>query len=816
MHDHPAWWRLSPFLGAGLLLLHAAPAGAALRVPSAEPAPVLMAQLRDPAPGGSMDEPLAPHLVPLEITINDAPTGNYVLLERAGILYATEDILAEWRLIRPTTGQPFAFRGQSWFALTSIPGYRVELRPADQGASLRFAPEAFAATRLVQETTKRPTLTPMIPSVFANYDLSYTRTSTKYGLTATDAGALMELGTSGNWGLLTTTALGRNLLTSDPVNAPRRFLRLETTYTRDFPDARLTLRVGDTTTHPASWGRTVYFGGLQIGRNFGLTPGFISQPLPVLSGVSATPSTVELYINDALRQTSHVPAGPFAINNFPMLTGSGEARMVVRDVLGRETVIVQDFFIHPSMLEQGLTDWSFEAGAVRNQLGVKSSDYGPLFAGGLWRHGFTKNLTFESRGELGRRTQGLGIGASAGLPFELLGQLAGAASRNEAVGAGYLWQASLAHSQRRHGFTVNVQGATPSYRQIGQEDASPSYRMQLSASYTYQHPTLGALGLGFATIDSPERGRIMTYSANYSMSLWHGSVLTLSAVRVVDPSHTGTGTSLGVNVFVPLDNNRSMSANVNHRAGATDGFVTASQGITGDTGIGWRVLAGHRQDEPEYAEGGIYLQRTDSLSTVDVSASPNQQTIRLGLQGGVVWADRQVFRSRRITDSFAVVEVPGYAGVGVSVHGNVVAHTDAQGRALVPRLLPYQANDIRLDPSELPMSAELDTIEMRVVPGPRSAVKTVFPVRVGRGALVRIVLDDGAPAPAGAELEIMGDKEEFFVARRGEAFLTGLKDRNEVKLKWNDQTCTFTVVLPPGDPEQIPKLEPVKCPGLKR
>ena len=45
------------------------------------------------------------------------------------------------------------------------------------------------------------------------------------------------------------------------------------------------------------------------------SPGFITQPIPVITGQSSAPSTVELYVNDALRQTSQVPTGPFTIEN---------------------------------------------------------------------------------------------------------------------------------------------------------------------------------------------------------------------------------------------------------------------------------------------------------------------------------------------------------------------------------------------------------------------------------------------------------------------------------------------------------------------
>ena len=123
---------------------------------------------------------------------------------------------------------------------------------------------------------------------------------------------------------------------------------------------------------------------------------------------------------------------------------------------------------------------------------------------------------------------------------------------------------------------------------------------------------------------------------------------------------------------------------------------------------------------------------------------------------------------------------------------------------------------MRLDPTELPISAELDSIEMEAVPAQRSAVKITFPVRSGRGALIRIVLDDGEPAPAGAEIELMGDKKEFFVARRGEAFVTGLQAENTLRLKWNGATCSFTVKLPDGSPDDIARMGPLQCSGVKR
>ena len=155
---------------------------------------------------------------------------------------------------------------------------------------------------------------------------------------------LSEIGTSNSWGVLTSSQMGRNL-TNDPTSfTGRSWARLETTFTKDFPNDNMTLRLGDTSTRADMWGRSVYFGGMHYGTNFGLTPGFISSPVPVLSGIATAPSTVELYVNNVLRQVSNVPTGPFAISDSPILTGSGDVQIVTRDILGRQTVVSQSFF----------------------------------------------------------------------------------------------------------------------------------------------------------------------------------------------------------------------------------------------------------------------------------------------------------------------------------------------------------------------------------------------------------------------------------------------------------------------------------------
>jgi outer membrane usher protein len=117
---------------------------------------------------------------------------------------------------------------------------------------------------------------------------------------------------------------------------------------------------------------------------------------------------------------------------------------------------------------------------------------------------------------------------------------------------------------------------------------------------------------------------------------------------------------------------------------------------------------------------------------------------------------------------------------------------------------------VRLNAQDLPISAEVDSIEQIVVPSWRSAVKVEFPVRSGRAALVKIHQEDGEPVPAGAVVRIQGQKDEVYVGRRGEAFVTGLQPANELQVRWRDGGCGFRLVLPAANDEVL-RLGPVTC-----
>jgi len=757
--------------------------------------------------------PSSDKILPLEVIINGTKSGTWLLMERAGVMYAPMDAFVEWRVQLPAETKPidFTLYNQTYWPLSALPGYKFKIDHTNQSVSLLFSPEVFSATRLSQEKSKRPVVSPVLPSLFLNYDLNYSTSKLNNAPDLKDFGLLTEIGVSNTWGVLTSSHAGRNLTSDTHSSNPRSWVRLETTFTRDLPDKNLTLRVGDTAVRDGMWGRSVYFGGIQYGTNFALTPGYVSQPIPALPGVATAPSTVEMYVNDVLRQVSTVPTGPFVIDNFPLMTGSGDVRMVVQDMLGRETVIEQSFFTTTELLAPGLDDWSIEAGSLRQDIGIASNHYGPGFATGTWRHGYSNALTLEGRAETMSQLRTFGVGAVSALPEQILGKASLALSRGPGQN-GALWLLGLDHQRLHSSTSLQIQGATAHFHQLGQPQATSPVKLQMAGNWSYTTKTSGSFGMGLAKLDRFDGTSVSTLSGNYSTRIGKRNNLNFTVSRAFNGA---SGTSIGLYLVMPMDNNRIFSASANRHGTQQDFYVSATQNPSHDNNLGWRTLAG-RQQEASRAEGGVYYTGRYGKLSGDASISPDQTALRLGANGGMVFADKHLFVTQRVDQSFAVAEVAGFDNIGIGLGSNVLTHTNANGVALVPRLMAYQNNSIRLDPSELPISAEIDNIEQDAVPAWRSAVKVTFPVRGGRGALLKIVLEDGEDAPAGATVQIEGDNEVFYVARRGAAFVTGLEATNHIQLNWNGQQCKLEVALPPEMPDEIARVGPLLCKGVTR
>ena len=563
---------------------------------------------------------------------------------------------------------------------------------------------------------------------------------------------------------------------------------------------------------PAAWGRAVRFGGIQYQTNFTTQPGFIAYPSIAANGSAALPSTVDVFVNNALVAQRAVPPGPFSITNIPTINGSGNVQLVVRDLFGREQIITQPFYGSVNLLKAGLDQFSYEAGFERQNFGSDSNDYGPGVASATYRRGFTDQFTGEVHAEA-TRDLFAGGGAANYLWNEIGVFSASVAGSGGGAGTGAL--GTLGFQRQTSRWSVAAQGAWSSrnFTLVGATPDSPVPLRQWSANVGYQADQYGSVNVTYVAQDFRSKPNVHVLSAGYGVRLASWAFFNVTAAKTFGA--TG-GTSIVATVTVPLgDLTTASAAYVGTRSPSepksNDGIFTLQKSLPLGEGYGYRLVA-HTHDE---YEAGFGYQNNFGTYSIEAARFLGATSERLDVTGGIGMVGGHPFLSRQITDSFAVVRVADYPGVGVLQDNQPVGRTGADGYAILPTLRAYDINPVSIEQNDLPLDAEIDKLKIQVVPYYRSGLLLDFPVRRAHGGTLHILLDDGAPMPSGALVSIVDRAEEFPVALKGEAYLTGLEQHNRLRATWKGKNCEFDADLPrTSDP--IPELGTFVCHGVAR
>lgn len=749
--------------------------------------------------------PPAPRLqeLLLEVDVNRQRLRDNVVVLRdpdGAFLFAAED-LDRWRIRRPS-GVPVTLPAGLYFRLSDIAGASAEFDAARQTLALAIPAGAFVEhTGQVRARDRTPA--PVVPQLggYFNYSVSSTRSNA-----AKSTSGLFEAGVFGRAGTVNTTWLAPEL------EAHPRLVRLESTYAVDYPEALASLRLGDTATGAGTWGLPVRMGGIQYRTNFGTQPGFIRSPISTAaSGLATLPSVVDVFVNNALVSRQPVPPGPFSITNIPAVSGAGEVRLVVRDLLGREEVITQPFYRNLTLLRSGLEEYSYEAGFARRDFGVEANRYGPALAAATYRRGLTPAFTGEVRGEI---TPGLAdAGVSGSVLLGSIGLLNGtlAGSHGE-QGSGALGGLAFERQGRYVSYTAQSQWTSPGFRQVGMSAGQLPRRRQTSGTVGVQ---LGAWGsLSSTYVDQVGRGdpRSRVLSFGYNLPLGRYAQLSVTALRTLGISG---GKTIFTTLAIPIDGTTSATVtrerSLNPQTGnATVDTVLVQKSPPLGEGHGYRL-----QRRGEDTQGGYTYQGRIGTYQIEANAPQDGDTaIRLGASGGIGIVGGKAFFARSITESFAVVRVADYANVAVLQDNQVVARTDRTGHAVLPRLRAYDRNTVSIDQNDVPLDAIIQSPRLVAVPYFRSGVMLDFPIKRVRAGVMRLTDEQGEDVPSGALAHIAGSTEQFPVALRGELYLNGFEDVTRVIVKWNGSSCEIEVVYPKTT-DPLPALGTYVCRGLR-
>ena len=732
----------------------------------------------------------------LEVSVNSATGGETVMVLRDagnGIWLQAEDF-TRFHLRKPSS-KPVEEDGHQYYAVSEMPGAKITIDESTQHARVQLPPAAFEPTLLHGAEKPGAALSAVEPGAFLNYQISGEHT-----VGDRSVGALTELGIFGSPGVITNTVLGRSLDGSNEV------IRLDTTLTHDFPDRLETLTLGDSISDAAPWSNSIRFAGLHWGTNFGIRPDLLTMPLLTAGGEAVVPSTVDVFVNGQRVSSQQVPSGPFVIDQVPSISGAGDLRIVVRDALGYERTIVQPFYSGNSLLAAGLSQYSIDMGPVRENYAVDSSSYGTGLASATYKRGLTDELTLEGHGEFqvnDAHAMGLDLAArtgSWGVASLTLGQGGAAGSSGWLTGAGF------EHHGQRLNFLVNTLYATTGFREVGDSSALTSplkERTIVQMGSTLSHG--GSVAVAWVSERYQWSSSQQTATLSYNTQMGRSGWLGITATRT---SGSQGATGIYATYTMTLGDRLTVSADgiSNHGTSASGNelLTTLARSPPVGPGAGWRLGASTSGDYDASWE-----QRADAAE-FDLEAARNEGISgqRGSLTGAVTWLDNDIRAARSVNGSFAVVDVADIPDVPVYLDNQLIARTDADGRALLPNLRAYEPNRISIEPLDLPLDTSIEENRIVLLPPYRSGVVARFPVKRIRGGTFRLTTPDGIALPPGASVKFNGGT--FTVALDGVTYVDTFDHGAEGEANWGNTHCKFRLPPPPSD-DPLPDMGTLVC-----
>ncbi len=737
----------------------------------------------------------------LEVILNGHPTHLVAEFQvgPSGALLATGDELRKLGFAQPAADDPVP--------LGSIAGLTYTYDAASQTIALNAPATVLAGSRIDARPAHDPPAVQSGRGVVVNYAF--------YGSVHEDLDGVSDLSGAANLRLDTRGYAPAGTLASSAIigktpHDPITLRRLDTSWSKSFPETATTWTVGDVISSGLPWTRPVRIGGLQLRRNFDLRPDLVTAPLQSFEGTAAVPSTVDIFVNDIRTYSGDVPAGPFTIDNVHVGPGTGTARVVVRDVTGRETETVSSIFAPAKLLRRGLLDFAVEAGLPRRGYGTANDAYVAIpVAGGSIRYGLSDRVTLEGHVELAGNLMNAGAGVVS--PVGSLG-VASLAAGGSVGGAGTGGFVQGAVEVVRNG--VSLRGSTHRvfgrYADLASVTAASGSRPRSvdSISVGFSEFPLAGSGVRLGYIRTRTDTNEVTDLVQATLS---GRLTDRASAFLSGYAGLAAERSYGVHAGVSV----SLASGVHTSANAAldeDGpKVTASAAKSAPPepgGFGWRVRASGLSQPIGEADVTYY---TDTVRTVARVAHQNGAVAAaVSLDGGFAVTERGAFPSHTIDDAFAVVDAKD-ADLPVYLENRLVGRTGKDGKLLVTGLRSYETNHIRVDPLDLPVTADIRKTSFEVTPADRHGVI----VEVGfedqaASALVAFLLADGSAPPVGSEILVHATGETFVMGYDGLSYLSGLAGANDVTVDWLHGSCSASFAFRPRPDDQV-LIEGVPC-----
>lgn len=733
----------------------------------------------------------------LSVSLNQQKKSDTLVFLRAddGSLLIAEQDWQQWRLQRPTI-VIYQYNQQNYYQLNQIQGLSYQLNEQELSITIEVPVSLFESVSL----NAQPNIDIVKPisstGIFVNYDLS--SAINKQGLS--DSTLSIENGIFHPWGVLNT-----QVLVALPQDNPKKVIRLDSTFTHNQVETFTTFRVGDVVSTDLGHIGSMRLGGIKRVSNFNLQPKKIITPMLSMKGEASLPSTVDVFVNNMRTLSQKVPIGAFEVDNIPVITGKGEVSMVIKDMLGRQQQVSLPYYINPEALQVGVHQYSYDIGWIRQDYGLESENYGRLLANNVHRLGLTEYITGEIQVAVTLDQQNLSCGTVLSVANKAAMQTLMSLSRHEDYGSGQSVSIGLSTQLEKvnihNNFRWQSEEFAPMTRTI--QTVNNQFIEDLFISWPI-NKSLGTLALAYHHQQAYDQSQFQSLQLNYNANINNWFNVSASLTKVIGDNQKAVAL---LSFSMPLGQN--LSANLHLQP--QHGQQSVSLQHNNLSRIGTNYYLQHSWGNSQFTQANVNLQNSWGQYRFNTSYANGDFLLQASAAGGLIVMDKNVFFSRQINNSFAMIKVSDYADVKVYKNNQLVGLTNKRGVVFVPQLLPYQSNKLRIDAGDLPFDVIVPSLEKAVVPAFRSGLLVDFAVKRAYGAMMTLQLEQGELLPAGAIIQNLSTGEQILVGLKGQAYLSNLQTNNKIKVNWFNKQCEFNLMFSPNEDGSIPDLGKQVC-----
>lgn len=602
-------------------------------------------------------------------------------------------------------------------------------------------------------------------------------------------------------------------------NSDDKSSKWDTVYTylsRSINQLKSQLILGDGVS-PSSVFDSVPFRGVQLGTDDDMYPESLRGYAPVVRGIARSNAQITIRQNGYTIYQTEVAAGPFEINDLYPTGSSGDLYVTIKESNGSEQHQIIPFASLPVLQREGYVSYSITGGEYRAyDKEIEKQKFGQL----TLIYGLPYGATAYGGSQLSNNYQAysIGVGQNLGALGAISIDVTQANSKlnNGDTSRGQSYRFRYNKNLNTIGTNIALAGyrySTDGYYSLAEvfdeyrngANAPDIERRRNRAEITINQnlgEKLGSLSLGYirenywnsdrktqsATVGYNNSWQGISYGLNYT----YNKNTNNYSYRSSSYSKSNDDHQLALSVSVPFS---FFDDTFYYNFNTTSSSQSPSTGSVGlsasqlNNQLNWSLQqAFTNQDQGSSGNLNASYKGKYGEMTGGSGYSKDNYNLYYGVNGSLVAHSGGVVLGQQLGETSAIVDIPEAGDVAVLNQAGV--ETNRYGYALVPYVTPYRKNTIDIDTSALPENTEIALTSQTVSPSRGALVKANFSANVGYRALITLTLENNELVPFGAQV-IFKDNPQLnnIVGNDGEVYLSGLGEKGQFIVKYNDQQC---------------------------